>query len=217
MIKKEKNIIEKKVKNITLKNLHKIIAILSVCIILSIILILLYICNSVQKRGTIISGVETITFNKDEKEILLILRDLNQSLLNPVEKTENTWDMMPSKSIALRDFVLNIEEARKKVLEDSGTIAYLFKVDIEYNNGILKNKTLVIKDSRIILIDLTEDELNLEEKNEVKQNNDGSYSITFGKEAYIDLFNSINDSINDLWNNAESYTNINYDKILKKI
>lgn len=155
----------------------------------------------------IISAIiaNNILLNKNEKEILSVLKDVDYSLRNPKddEDTENTFNIVPTEPTSLKEFITTIYEVKKYSLDD-GTIGYLIKA------SLINDSETILVVSNGELTSMTIDNKLLENNND--ESKDGlSYDLT---NYFLQSFNNI---ITEKWDNSTSINDVNFTKILNKI
>ena len=172
-----------------------------------------------KKRLTL---AEQITLNDNEKEILSELVNVNDKLLNPTvaentdtNSTDYTEIVKPKESISLKDFCIKLYEARKTTNEQGKTI-YLFDMDTRGNNGETIRRYIITEDGQIISCSFVENDYN-EALNEMEDTKYENGTLNLGKQFIKAIFEGITKAINEMWENATIYENVNYDNILKKI
>ena len=163
---------------------------------------------------------EKLTLNDNEKEILSELVNINDKLLNPEPQEEQNTEgyldeVKPTEPIALKDFCIKLYEARKKVNED-GEVFYLFDMETKGQDGQNARRIYVTQNGEIksctILESVYENALKDSENTEVE---DGT--INFGKDFIKALFDAVTQAINQMWDEADRYENVNYSNILSRV
>lgn len=159
----------------------------------------------------IVAGVILINnflLNNNEKEILEVLKDLDNSLQNPKEKEEGTFNFMPSEPMTLKKYIDTIYEVRK-INTESGNITFLFKVKLLKENGDNYEGILAVVDGEIK--GMTIDDKTIENINDDVEENNFTNSL---QKAFIKGINKI---ITEKWDEASKINNVNFIKILNRI
>lgn len=152
--------------------------------------------------------INNFLLNNNEKEILEVLKDLDNSLQNPKEKEESTFDFMPSEPITLKKYIDTIYEVRK-INTESGNIMFLFKVKLLKENGDNYEGILAVVDGEIK--GMTIDDKTIENINDDVEENNFTNSL---QKAFIKGINKI---ITKNWDEASKINNVNFVKILNRI
>ncbi len=152
--------------------------------------------------------INNFLLSNNEKEILEVLKDLDNSLQNPKEKKEGTLNFMPSEPMTLKKYVDTIYEVRK-INTESGNIMFLFKVKILTENGDNYEGILEVVDGEIK--GMTIDDKTIENINNDVEENNFTNSL---QKAFIEQINKI---ITEKWDEASKINNVNFIKILNRI
>ena len=125
----------------------------------------------------------------------------------------------PSKAstepVALKDFCKKIYEARKTTNEKGETI-YLFDMDTMGNDNKIVRRIFITKNGEMTGCTFVESDYAkaVEEAGNTTADSNG---ITLGGDFVKAIFEGITKSINEMWDKAAVYENVNYDNILSKI
>ncbi len=165
---------------------------------------------------------EQITLNDNEKEILSELVNVNDKLLNPTatentdtNSTDYTEIVKPKESVSLKDFCIKLYEARKTTNEQGETL-YMFDMDTKGNNGETIRRFILTKNGEMQGCSFVESDYN-EALNEMEDTKYENGTLNLGKQFMQALFEGLTKTINEMWEKAIIYENVNYDNILKKI
>lgn len=146
-----------------------------------------------------------IILNSNEKEIMSVLKDFDNTLQNIEPSEDNTYNFNPLEPTTLKQYISKIYEARKYTVEN-GTLFFLFRVEFSAEEGDSDN-ILMISNGKIITRTVNEDFLN-----NLEQSTD-DLSAALQKV----FFTKVNTDTRERWDNSEKITNINFEKILNKI
>lgn len=147
--------------------------------------------------------------NKNEKEILSVLKDLDYSLQNPKNPEENTINLIPTEPITLKEYVHTISEVRK-INTENGNITFLFKVFLAENYETI----LVVSNGDLISMTINSESLeNINIDNE-SEDSWGDNLINIFQQSFITKTNEL---ITEKWNSAIVVENVNFTKVLNKI
>ncbi len=196
-----------------------------VVIILLIIIIVgvtgtIILLSNKRNDKTNLSVLDEIIFSDEEKEILEVLRKINEWLLNPeTEKDEDTnvFSLKPAESICLKDFVTEIYEVRKRVSVDDEPY-YILDVDTRSKDNKTTRRFFIYSNSSVI-VGLNESDFDWSDMAEekVEQTESGEITMSFGSSFYQAMLESFNQQIEEEWNNAEKFNQVNYNALLKAI
>lgn len=191
--------------------------------IITIIVALYFICFY---RGTTgdnkksLTIAEEITLNDNEKELLSELINVNNRLLNPEPKENSTTSdytgiAKPTEPTSLKDFCKKLYEARKTTNEQGETI-YLFDMETKSQNEQTVRRIFTTKNGELIGCTFVESDyaenLEQEENTTVEKG-----SINLGKEFVKVIFEGLTKAVNETWEKATVYDDVNYNNILSKI
>lgn len=158
--------------------------------------------------------------NDNEKELLAELINVNNKLQNPETKenantTDYTEIAKPAEPTSLKDFCKKIYEARKTTNEQGETI-YLFDMETIGKNQETIRRIFVTKNGEIVGCTFVESDYadSLEEMENTTVNNGG---INLGKDFVKVIFDGLTNSINETWEKATVYNDVNYNNIINKI
>ncbi len=149
--------------------------------------------------------------NKNEKEILSVLKDLDYSLKNPPDFEDNIIKIRPTEPISLKEYIHNISEARK-IQNENGSFTFLFKVFLDENYETI----LVVTNGELIGMTINAEIL---EKADVNENaeSEENFGDTFSNMLQKTFITKMNESITEKWNSAIVVENVNFTKVLNKI
>lgn len=191
--------------------------------IIAIIVAIYFICFY---RGTTgdnkksLTIAEEITLNDNEKELLSELVNVNNRLLNPKPKentttTDYTEIAKPTEPTSLKDFCKKIYEARKTTNESGETI-YLFDMETKSQNEQTVRRIFITKNGEITGCTFVESDY-AESLEQMENTTVENGSINLGKEFVKAIFEGLTKTINETWDKATVYDNVNYNNILSKI
>lgn len=198
----------------------KIFIVIGIVTLIGIIYFVCFYRGTTDDDRKTLTVAEEITLNDNEQELLKELINVNDKLLNPQnEKNVNTTDYVevvkPEKPMTLKDFCKKIYEARKTTNEQGETI-YLFDIDTMGSNNQIVRRKIITKNGEMTGCTFIESDYKevLEKAGNTTVDSNG---ITLGEEFVKAIFEGLNKSINDVWEKATVYENVNYDNILNKI
>ena len=198
----------------------KIFIVIGIVTLIGIIYFVCFYRGTTDDDRKTLTVAEEITLNDNEQELLKELINVNDKLLNPQnEKNVNTTDYVevvkPEKPMTLKDFCKKIYEARKTTNEQGETI-YLFDIDTMGSNNQIVIRKIITKNGEMTGCTFIESDYKevLEKAGNTTVDSNG---ITLGEEFVKAIFEGLNKSINDVWEKATVYENVNYDNILNKI
>ena len=184
---------------------------------------LYFICfyrETTENNKKSLTIAEEITLNDNEKELLAELINVNNKLQNPETKenantTDYTEIAKPAEPTSLKDFCKKIYEARKTTNEQGETI-YLFDMETIGKNQETIRRIFVTKNGEIVGCTFVESDYadSLEEMENTTVNNGG---INLGKDFVKVIFDGLTNSINETWEKATVYNDVNYNNIINKI
>ncbi len=202
------------------KENKKILIFLGIIVIVIAIYFICFHRGTTEENKKTLTVAEEITLNNNEKELLSELVNVNNKLLNPTqEENTNTTDytkiVKPTEPTSLRDFCIKLYEARKTTNDEEETI-YLFDMETKGKNEETVRRIFVTKNGELAGCTFIESDYaeNLEQMDNTTVNENG---ITLGKEFVKVIFEGLTQKINEIWENATVYENVNYDNILSKI
>ncbi len=192
--------------------------------IIALVVAIYFICfhrGTTEENKKTLTVAENITLNDDEKELLSELVNVNYKLLNPKQQEENTNTTdytevaKPTEPTSLKDFCIKLYEARKTTNENGETI-YLFDMDTKGKNGETTRRIFITRNGEITGCTFIESDYaeSLEQMEDTKFENG---SINLGKDFLKVIFEGLTKTINETWEKATIYDNVNYDNILSKI
>ncbi len=191
--------------------------------IIVLVIAIYFICfhrGTTEENKKTLTLAEEITLNNNEKELLSELVNVNNKLLNPTqEENANTTDytkiVKPREPTSLRDFCIKLYEARKTTNDEEETI-YLFEMETKGKSEETVRRIFVTKNGELAGCTFIESDYaeNLEQMDNTTVNENG---IALGKEFVKVIFEGLTQKINEIWENATVYENVNYDNILSKI
>ena len=191
--------------------------------IIVLVIAIYFICfhrGTTEENKKTLTLAEEITLNNNEKELLSELVNVNNKLLNPTqEENANTTDytkiVKPREPTSLRDFCIKLYEARKTTNDEEETI-YLFEMETKGKSEETVRRIFVTKNGELAGCTFIESDYaeNLEQMDNTTVNENG---IALGKEFVKVIFEGLTQKINEIWENATVYENVNYDNILRKI
>lgn len=195
-----------------------------VFIILGIILIsvaIYFICfyrGTTEENKKTLTVAEEITLNDNEKELLSELINVNDKLLNPTKKEDaETQDYTevakPTEPISLKDFCMKLYETRKTTNEQGETV-YLFDMETKGKNTDVARRIIVTRNGEMVFCTFVESDYETLTQTETTANEDG---INLGTDFAKALLQGLSKSVNEMWENATQFDNVNYDNILNKI
>lgn len=162
----------------------------------------------------VISGViiaNKILLNKNEKEILAVLKDLDYSLENPSNTENDTISLRPTEPILLKEYVHTISEVRK-IHTENGTLTFLFKVVLAENYETI----LVVFKGELLSMTINTETL---ENTDVDRDTESeeNWADTLINIFQQSLKTKTNELITEKWNSAMVVENVNFAKVLNKI
>lgn len=159
--------------------------------------------------GVIIAN--KILLNKNEKEILSVLKDLDYSLKNPPNTENDTISLRPTEPISLKEYVHTISEVRK-IHTENGTLTFLFKVVLAENYETI----LVVSNGELLSMTINAETLENEDVDidTESEENWGDNLINIFQQSFITKTNEL---ITEKWNSAIVVENVNFTKVLNKI
>lgn len=171
-------------------------------LIISLMLLLIII-------GIVIAN--KILLNKNEKEILSVLKDLDYSLQNPPNTENDTISLRPTEPITLKEYVHTISEVRK-IHTENGTLTFLFKTVLAENYETI----LVISNGELISMTINAETLkNANTDIDTKSEENWSDNlINIFQQSFITKSNEL---ITEKWDSAIVVENVNFAKILNKL
>lgn len=198
----------------------KIFIVVGIILLIGIIYFVCFYRGTTEDNKKTLTVAEEITLNDNEKELLEELVNVNNKLLNPKqEENTNTTDYVevakPTEPIALKDFCKKIYEARKTTNEQGETI-YLFDMDTMGNDNKIVRRIFITKNGEMTGCTFVESDYEkaVEEAGNTTADSNG---ITLGGDFVKAIFEGTTKSINEMWDKATVYENVNYDNILSKI
>lgn len=171
-------------------------------LIISLILLLIII-------GVVIA--HKVLLNKNEKEILSVLKDLDYSLQNPPNIEKDTINLRPTKPITLKEYVHTISEVRK-IHSENGTLTFLFKAVLAENYEtilVVSNGELISMTINAETLENTDTDIDAE-----SEENWGDNLINIFQQSFITKTNAL---ITEKWDSAIVVENVNFTKVLNKI
>lgn len=153
--------------------------------------------------------LKKISFNSNEKELLSVLRDFDNSLQNIEATEDNTYSIIPSEPTTLKQYVNHIYEARKYIVEN-GTLFFLFRVELTSEIGNSDN-ILIVSNGTLVARTINEESysnLNI-------STDDFTSDLTSSLQKIF--FKKVTSDTLDRWEKSEIITNVNFEKILNKI
>ena len=198
----------------------KIFIVVGILLLIGIIYFVCFYRGTTGDNKKTLTVAEEITLNDNEKELLAELVNVNNQLLNPKQEEDtNTTDYVevakPTEPVALKDFCKKIYEARKTTNEQGETI-YLFDMDTMGNDNKIVRRIFITKNGEMTGCTFVESDYAkaVEEAGNTTADSNG---ITLGGDFVKVIFEGITKSINEMWDKAAVYENVNYDNILSKI
>lgn len=155
--------------------------------------------------------VNKFLLNKNEKEILSVLKDLDYSLKNPPNTEDDTISLRPTEPTSLKEYIHTILEVRK-TYNENGNLTFLFKVVLEENYETI----LVVSNGNLqSMIINTETLVNNDSATDTESEENWGDSLT--KIFMQSFITKTNELITENWNNAMVVEKINFTKVLNKI
>lgn len=200
----------------------KIIFIALIIVILA--LAIYFICffrGTTDDNKKTLTVAEEITLNNEEKELLSELVNVNNQLLNPKQETTNTNEtnytelVKPKEPISLKDFCKKLYEARKTTNEQGETI-YLFDMDTVGANNENVRRIIVTKNGEMTGCTFIESDYS-EAVSQLGNTSFDGNSINLGGDFLKAIFEGLTQEVNEMWEQATTYENVNYNNILSKI
>ena len=172
--------------------------------ILIILLILLLIIISIVIANKVL-------LNKNEKEILSVLKDLDYSLQNPPDTEDDSISLRPTEPITLKEYVHTISEVRK-IHTENGTLTFLFKAVLAENYETI----LVVSNGELISMTINAETLENADTDidTESEENWGDNLINIFQQSFITKTNEL---ITEKWDSAIVVENVNFTKVLNKI
>ncbi len=206
-----------------MKNRKKVFIVIVVIAILLVSVYFIFIHRErTENNKKELTIAEEITLNDNEKELLSELINVNDKLLNPTNtenadtnSTDYTKIVKPKESISLKDFCIKLYEARKTINEQGETL-YMFDMDTKGNNGKTIRRFILTKNGEMQGCSFVESDYT-ETLNEMEDTKYENGTINLGKEFMQSIFEGLTKSINEMWEKATIYEDVNYDNILGKI
>lgn len=206
----------------------KILVLIGILLLLTIISVLWFYLTTSSENNTNLTIAEEIVLTEEEKEIIFELQRLKDSLLNP-EPQDNTdsemsnsitsedFTMTPTESIEFSEFCKKLYEVRK-FISDGGKILYLFDMDTEFKDNEVIRRIIVTQEGKLIYYTLTENDYDINQlENSTTETTDNGLTVYFGNEFIKALYEQITKSIQNMWEKALTFENVDYDTILNKI
>lgn len=172
--------------------------------ILIILLILLLIIISIVIANKVL-------LNKNEKEILSVLKDLDYSLQNPPDTEDDSISLRPTEPITLKEYVHTISEVRK-IHTENGTLTFLFKAVLAENYETI----LVVSNGELISMTINAETLENADT-DIDTESEENWSdnlINIFQQSFITKTNEL---INEKWDSATVIENVDFTKVLNKI
>lgn len=198
-----------------------IFIVLTVIIVAVAIYFVCYFRGTTDDNKKTLTVAEEITLNNDEKELLSELVNVNNQLLNPKQEEANTNEtdytevVKPVEPVALKDFCKKLYEARKTTNEQGETV-YLFDMDTVGANDETVRRIIVTRDGEMTGCTFVENDYAEAVAQAGNTTVDGS-GIELGGEILKAIFEGLTKTVNETWEQATIYENVNYDNILSKI
>lgn len=152
-----------------------------------------------------------ILLNKNEKEILSVLKDLDYSLQNPPNTENDTISLRPTEPITLKEYVHTISEVRK-IHTENGTLTFLFKAVLAENYETI----LVVSNGELISMTINAEALENTDT-DIDGESEENWSdnlINIFQQSFITKTNEL---INEKWDSATVIENVDFTKVLNKI
>ena len=205
-----------------MKNNKKMFIVISIIIILLVGYFIFIHRGITGKNKKTLTVAEEITLNDNEKELLSELVNVNDKLLNPtvtenvdINSSNYTEVVKPKEPIKLKDFCLKLYEARKTTNEQGETL-YLFDMDTKGNNGEIIRRFILTKNGEITGCSFVESDY-AESLEQMENTTVENGNINLGREFVKALFEGFTKAIEETWNKATVYDNVNYNSIFSKI
>lgn len=165
-----------------------------------------------------LSIADEITLNDNEKEVLEVLKQVDNYLKNPPQKEEDTntidFTISLTEPTDFKTVFSKVYEVRKHTSEE-GKVSYMLDVDMNSETEEVDTRRYITIDDDGITVYLKKNDLNTLDIEEEGKYENGTY--TFGKEFYEAIFEEIEENVNKAWQESATYTNVDYDKIYSKI
>lgn len=202
------------------KKNNKILIIIGIIILVIAVYFICFHRGTTEENKKALTVAEEITLNDSEKELLAELVNVNDKMLNPTqEESTNTTDYTkvakPTQPTSLKDFCIKLYEARKTTNEQGETI-YLFDMETKGQNGESVRRKIITRNGEMTGVTFVENDYaeSLEQMEDTNVNENG---ITLGKEFMKTILEGLTQKINEIWESATIYENVNYNNILSKI
>lgn len=198
-----------------------IFIVLAVIIVALIIYFVCFFRGTTDDNKKTLTVAEEITLNDNEKELLNELVNVNNQLLNPKQEETNTNEtnytevVKPTEPVALKDFCKKLYEARKTTNEQGETV-YLFDMDTVGTNNENVRRIIVTRNGEMTGCTFVESDYS-ETISQAGNTTFNGNSIILGGEFLKALFEGLTKTVNEMWEQATVYENVNYDNILSKI
>lgn len=200
----------------------KIIFIALIIVILALaIYFISFFRGTTDDNKKTLTVAEEITLNNDEKELLSELVNVNNQLLNPKQEETNTNEtnytevVKPTEPISLKDFCKKLYEARKTTNAQGETV-YLFDMDTVGANNETVRRIIITKNGEITGCTFVESDYAETVSQAGNTTFDGN-SINLGGDFLKTIFEGLTQEVNEMWEQATIYENVNYNNILSKI
>ena len=165
-----------------------------------------------------LSIADEITLNDNEKEVLEVLKQVDNYLKNPPQKEEDTntidFTISLTEPTDFKTVFSKVYEVRKHTSEE-GKVSYMLDVDMNSETEEVDTRRYITIDDDGITVYLKKNDLNTLDIEEEGKYENGTY--TFGKEFYEAIFEEVEENVNKAWQESATYTNVDYDKIYSKI
>lgn len=193
-------------------------------VVIIVALIIYFICffrGTTEDNKITLTVAEEITLNDNEKELLNELINVNNQLLNPKQEETNTNEInytevvKPTEPVELKDFCKKLYEARKTTNEQGETV-YLFDMDTVGTNNETVRRIIITRNGEMTGCTFVESDY-AETISEAGNTTFDGNSINLVGEFLKALFEGLTKTVNEMWEQATVYENVNYDNILSKI
>lgn len=200
----------------------KVVFIVFIIVIFALAIYFIYFFRgTTDNNKKTLTVAEEITLNNEEKELLSELVNVNNQLLNPKQETTNANEtnytelVKPTEPISLKDFCKKLYEARKTTNEQGETV-YLFDMDTVGANNETVRRIIATKNGEITGCTFVESDYAETVSQAGNTTFDGN-SINLGGDFLKTIFEGLTQEVNEMWEQATRYENVNYNNILSKI
>lgn len=202
------------------KGIKIFIIVTTLVLLIALIYFMFIYRKTTDENKKTLTVVEEITLNGNEEEILLELINVNNRLLNPTTEQESNNNSYievtkPTEATSLKNFCKTLYEARKTINEQGETI-YLFDMETKSKDSDEPVRRIIVtRNGELTFCTFVESDY--ENLNDEETNIDSNGSINLGTEFTKALLQGLSNKINEMWESAITFDNVNYNNILSKI